>query len=166
MKKAVWSAAATAAFLACASTAHAQLATASIQATVTVGNQARLTVTGTINFPDSDPDVVTTIASTGTVNVSARARVAPAQGLIVTVQANDAFFDMGSKTIPATALSWTATGTSFLASGSVTSASATNIASWSGPANQSGVQAYSLANSWNYAPGGHDLTLTYTLATP
>jgi hypothetical protein len=166
MKKAVWSAAAAAAFLACASTAHAQLATASIQATVNVGNQARLTVIGTVAFPDSDPDTVTSIASTGTVNVSARARVAPSQGLIVTVQAQDAFFDMGTNTIPATAMSWTATGTSFLLTGSVTSASATNVASWNGPASQTGVQTYNLANSWNYAPGIHDLTLTYTLATP
>jgi hypothetical protein len=166
MKKAVWSAAAAAAFLACASTAHAQLATANIQATVVVGNQARLTLTGTINFPDSDPDTVTTITQTGTVDVSARARVAPTQGLVVTVQATEAFFDMGTDTIPASAMTWTATGTNFLGTGTVSSASAANVASWNGPSNQAGVQTYRLANSWNYAPGTHNLTLTYTLATP
>jgi hypothetical protein len=163
MKKAVWSAAAAAAFLACASTAQAQLATTSIQATVVVGNQARLTVTGDITFPDSDPDSVLNIPASAPVSVSARARVAPTQGLIVTVHASDTHFD-ATDTIPVTALTWTAAGANFI--NGTMSDTAVNVASWSGPSSQAGTQNYVLANSWSYAPGTYPLTLTYTLATP
>jgi hypothetical protein len=164
MKKAVWSAAAAAAFLACASTAHAQLATASIQATVVVGNQARLTVGGDISFPDSDPDSVTSIPASAPVSISARARVAPTQGLVVTVEASDTHFDPVTTTIPVSALTWTVGGAPFIAG--TMSDTPVNLASWSGPSNQSGTQNYVLANSWAYAPGSYAVTLTYTLATP
>lgn len=164
MKKAVWSVAAAAAFLACASTAQAQLATASIQATVVVGNQARLTVSGDISFPDSDPDVVTSIPASAAVSVQARARVAPTQGLVVTVAADDTHIDETTDTIPVSNLTWTATGTNFI--GGTMSNTASNVAAWSGPTNQTGTQNYVLANSWAYAPGTHTVTLTYTLATP
>jgi hypothetical protein len=164
MKKAVWSAAAAAAFLACAIPAHAQLATASIQATVVVGNQARLTVTGDITFPDQDPDSVASIPASAAVSVSARARVTAAQGLVVTVNADDTHIDEATDTIPVSALTWTATGTNFL--NGTMSNTAVNVAAWNGPASQAGTQNYVLANSWNYAPGTHVVTLTYTLATP
>jgi hypothetical protein len=164
MKKAVWSAAAAAAFLACASTAHAQLATTSIQATVVVGNQARLTVTGDITFPDSDPDSVGTIPASAAVTVQARARVAPTQGLVVTVEADDTHIDEVTDTIPVSNLTWTAAGANFI--DGTMSDSPVNVASWTGPSNQNGTQNYSLVNSWNYAPGTHTVVLTYTLATP
>jgi len=164
MKKAVWSAAAAAAFLACANSAHAQLATASIQATVVVGNQARLTVTGDITFPDSDPDTVTLIPASAAVSVSARARVSTTQGLVVTVAADDTHIDETTDTIPVTALTWLATGTNFI--NGTMSNTAVNVATWTGPSSQSGTQNYRLANAWTYAPGTHVVTLTYTLATP
>ena len=164
MKKAVWSVAAAAAFLACASSAHAQGATTTIQATVVVGNQARLTVTGDITFPDSDPDSVSSIPASAGVSISARARVAPLQGLRVTVEADDTHIDETTNTIPVTALTWTATGTNFL--GGTMSDAPVNVAAWTGPSNQTGTQSYVLANSWNYAPGTHVVTLTYTLTTP
>jgi hypothetical protein len=164
MKKAVWSAAATAAFLACASTAQAQNVTTSIQATVVIGNQARLTVTGDINFPDSDPATVTSIPASAAVSITARARVAPTQGLVVTVEADDPYIDETTDTIPVTALTWTATGANFI--GGTMSDAPVNVASWNGPSQQSGTQSYVLANSWDYAPGTHTVTLTYTLTTP
>jgi hypothetical protein len=164
MKKAVWSAVTVAAFLTCASPASAQLATQNVNATVTVGTLARLTVTGgPVTFADSDPDVVLNIVA-APVTVSARARVAPTTSLTVTVVADDTHFDPATDTIPVGNLSWTVSGAPWV--NGTMSTTAQTLANWTGPANQSTSQTYSLVNSWLYAPGTHTVVLTYTLATP
>jgi hypothetical protein len=168
MKKTVSGALAAAAVVVFAASADAQttLATQNVNATVTVGNQARITVTGgPVLFADSDPDLVNPIPAGAPVSVTARARVAPTQQLNVTVSANNAFFDAGTDTIPVTGLLWTVGGApSFLAGAMATTE--TNVAQWTGPANQAGTQAYTLANSWSYAPGTWTVILRYTLSTP
>jgi hypothetical protein len=164
MRKAVWSAVTAAAFLICASPASAQLAQANVNATVTVGNLARLTITGgPIDFPDSDPDTVPTIVS-APVDVSARARVAPATSLSVTVVASATHFDTSTNTIPVSNMTWTVSGAPFVAG--TMSTTAQPLGNWTGPGNQTTTQTYSLVNSWAYAPGTYSVTLTYTLATP
>jgi hypothetical protein len=164
MKKAVWSAVTAVAFLACAGTASAQLATQNINATVNINNLARLDVSGDVNFPDTDPDLFATMSAPA-ITVGARARISPSQDLIVTVQAAADYFDVGTSTIPVTGLTWTATGSAF-SNGSMLAASPVTLAAWTGPANQSGTQTYTLPNLWSYAPGTHTVVLTYTLTTP
>lgn len=169
MKKAVWSAVAAVAVLAWAVPASAQPSdTANINATVNVSARAVLDISGDVNFLDADPDLVPALTS-NTITVGARARVAPTQNLRVTVVAASAFFDADS-TIPVGTMQWTATGSAFVlySGSSMTSAPASpvTVAGWTGPANQSGTQTFTLPNSWSYAPGTHTVVLTYTLATP
>jgi hypothetical protein len=167
MKKAVWSAAAAAAILMCSTSAFAQttLQTANLTATATVGNQARLTLGGgPVDFPDTDPDLLATITAAD-VTVAARARVAPATVVNLTVLAGATHFDPVSQTIPVGNLSWTVSGAPFVP-GTMSSATQQGLASWTGPASHNGSQTYTLQNLWSYAPGSYSLTLTYTLATP
>jgi hypothetical protein len=168
MKRTLSSALATAALLVFASSASAQttLATQNVIAQVTVGNQARLTVAGgPVTFADSDPDTVPVVAAGAPVTVTARARVAPATQLNVTVSAGAGFFDLATSTIPVTALEWTVGGAASFVGG-VMDTTEQSVAQWNGPASQNGTQNYTLNNSWNYAPGVHSVTLTYTLSTP
>jgi hypothetical protein len=166
MKKAVWSAAAAAAILMFATSAYAQttVATATLTATATVGNQARLTLTGVVDFPDTDPDTLALITA-APVTVQARARVAPTTLVSLTVQAGATHFDPATSTIPVGNLSWTVSGAPFVA-GTANNAVAQALGSWSGPANHTGSQTYRLQNLWSYAPGSYSLVLNYTLSTP
>ena len=167
MKRTITGGLATAAVVVFATAADAQtnLVQQSILARVTVGNQARLTVAGgPVLFADSDPDTVNPIPAGGPVTVTARARVSPTQQLDVTVSSNVAFFDPGTNTIPVTGLLWTVGAAPFLPGTMNTSEQP--LATWTGPANQSGTQNYTLANSWLYAPGTWQVTLRYTLSTP
>lgn len=167
MKKTLSGALAAAALFVFASSASAQttLATQNVLAQVTVGNQARLTVGGgPITFADSDPDTVPQIAAGAPVTVQARARVAPGTQLNVTVSAAAAFFD-ATNTIPVTAMEWTASGDASFVGGAMATTEQ-NVSQWVGPAQQNGTQNYTLNNSWDYAPGTHQVQLTYTLSTP
>lgn len=166
MKKAVWSAVAALAFAASANVAQAQTthATATINANVTVNTLARLTVSGDVNFLDTDPDTNPTVVS-APINVDARARVASTTVLQVTIAAERAFFDAATSTIPVTNVSWDAPG-AFFQDGVLNAATAQLLANWTGPAQRQSSQTYSLVNSWAYAPGSYSMQLTYTLVTP
>jgi hypothetical protein len=163
MKKAVWSALTAVALLACATTASAQttLATQPIDAIITVGNQARLIVTGPVTFADQDPDVVGVLVA-APVSVTARARVQPTDNLTVTVVAADDYFDPTTQTIPVGGMSWSSTGTGFV-TGTMSAATPQTVGAFVGPSNNTGTQTYSLPNLWTYAPGTHTVVLTYTL---
>jgi hypothetical protein len=168
MKRTITGGLAAAAVVVFATAADAQttLLQQNILARVTVGNQARLTVAGgPVDFADSDPDTVNPIPAGAPVSVTARARVFPGTQLDVTVSASAAFFDPGSDTIPVTGLLWTAAGSPSFVNGAMDTTEQ-SVASWTGPANQAGTQSYTLANSWNYAPGVWQVTLRYTLSTP
>ena len=163
MKKAVWSALTAAAFIAMADPANAQSATANINATVNVNNRATLVISGDVIFADTDPDAFPTMSAPA-ITVSARARVVPTQDLQVTVIAGNAHFDPATTTIPVAGLTWTVSGAPFVP-GTMSSVTPAQVATWQGPASQSGTQTYSLPNLWTYAPGAHTVVLTYTLAT-
>lgn len=165
MKKAVWSAAAALALIFGASTpAYAQLDTETINATAIVAARGRITLTGTINFPDTDPFLSPSI-NAAALSVQALARVAPAAGVSLTVQAGGNFVS-GADQIPIGNLSWTAAGAGFTGTGTMSSATAQSVGAWTGPGAHNGSQVYSLVNDWAYAPGNYSVTLTYTLTTP
>jgi hypothetical protein len=168
MKKAVWSAAAAAAILMCSTSAQAQTLplTQQITATAVVGNQAKLTLTGSISFADAEPDATPVIPNSGTLSIEAKARVAPTTNVSLTVQAGATHFDPSTSTIPVGALKWTSSGAPFTATGTMSSVGAQSVGAWQGPASHTGTQSYTLDNSWAYAPGTHTVTLTYTLSTP
>lgn len=164
MKKAVWSAAMmAAAILMLSTTAHAQLATSNIIATANVGARGRITLTGTINFPDSDPATVAIIDG-GTLSVQAQARVAPTTNVELTVFALTDF-QSGTDSIAVNNMSWVAGGTGFV-NGTAQTGTAQQVGSWTGPGNRNGTQQFNLVNSWNYPVGVYTTTLTYTLSTP
>ncbi len=165
MRKAVWSGVAAVAMLfACSSSAYAQLDTENITATVTVAARGRITLTGVIDFPDSDPFTNPTINAAG-LTVQAMARIGPAATSTLTVRSGGDFTAAGGATIGIGNLSWATVGAGFNATGTMATTD-TQVGQWTGPGSRTGTQTYTLVNSWNYAPGNYSATLTYTLTTP
>jgi hypothetical protein len=135
-------------------------------ATATVNATAKLTLSSTsLAFPDADPDTTPAIpASGGAITITAKARTTIGSTVTLVVQAaND--LKSGLDTILATQLTWTATGTGFVA-GTMSKTAAQPVASWTSSGAWIGTQSYTLLNSWTYATGTYSTTLTYTLTAP
>lgn len=160
--------------LACASLAvraqgppgQAASETSTITASAVIGGLAKLSLSSlTIVFPDSDPDQVPVVpAAGGPVIITAKARATPGGTVTLTVEAVDDLRS-GTEVIPASALTWTATGDGFV-EGAVGRGTARTVASWPGSGVRTGAQAYGLRNLWSYQTGTYTLTLTYTLTAP
>jgi hypothetical protein len=107
--------------------AQTQTDTATLNASI--NSQARLTLsTVSISFPDADPDTVPSVAaSQGPVTITAKARTSVNGTVTLTIQANDPLRS-GLDTIPASQVTWTATGTGFM-NGTLNSATAQAVAS-------------------------------------
>ena len=166
MKKAVWSGVLAAAVLAlCSTPAFAQAtATGSVTVTANVSAKAKLTLgAASVTFNDADPDVTPLLTATAALSVDVKARTAAASTVSLTVQSSGDL-DNGSATIGINNLTWTATGTNFVAGTMATSA--VTLASYTGGGNHAGLQTYRLVNSWNYATGTYTATITYTLTAP
>jgi hypothetical protein len=144
--------------------AYAQLDTEQITATAVVAARGRITLTGAINFPDTDPVGNPTI-NANPLTVDALARVAAGAGVSLTVVAGGNFVS-GTDSIPIGNLSWATTGTGFNATGTMSSATAQPVGNWTGSGARTGTQTYTLVNDWAYAPGNYSVQLTYTLTTP
>ena len=168
MTKAVWSGVLTgvAAILLCSTQAFAQAATAGATVTVsaTVNPKAKLTVgAASVTFNDADPDVTPLLTATAALSLNVRSRTAAASNVTLTVQSGGDLTS-GSDTIPIANLTWTATGTGYVAGTMGTTAS--SLGSWTGGGNELGTQTYQLVNSWNYRTGTYSATITYTLTAP
>ena len=167
MKKAVWSGILTAFgvfFLATSAFAQANDNKA-INVTVNVNARAKLTLgTAAIVFADADPDVSPTLSS-GAISIDVKARTTQAGVVALTVVASDDLKTAGGVAIPIGGLTWTATGTNFVA-GTSDKNTAQSVGNWTGSGNQSGTHTYSLANNWTYATGSYSATLNYTLSAP
>ena len=96
--------------------------------------------------------------------VTAKARVAGNDRIVLTVQADGAFVS-GTDTIPENMLSWTATGTGFRP-GTANANAAKMLGSWRGSGVWTGSQTYTFQDSWAYFAGVYALTMTYTLSAP
>ena len=165
MRKAVWSAVSAGVMVfVFSSSAYAQLDTETINATAVVAARGRITLTGAINFADTDPFTNPTI-NAAPLSVQALARVGVGAGVSLTVQAGGNFVS-GTDSIPIGNLSWTSTGAGYTATGTMSSAAAQSVGGWTGPGAHNGTQTYTLVNDWAYAPGSYSVTLTYTLTTP
>src|SRR5689334_3063167 len=92
--------------------ATAQTQNATLNASI--NGLARLSLsTAAITFPDADPDTVPSIqAAQGPITVTAKARTSPNGTVTLTLMANDVLRS-GINTIPASNITWTATGAGF-----------------------------------------------------
>lgn len=165
MRKTLWQVGlSSAVMLLISSSAFAQLATQNINATAVVAARGRISLTGAVAFADADPFVSPTISAAG-LTVQALARVAAGSGVSLTVQAGGDFVSAGDS-IPIGNLTWATAGAGYNAAGTMSSATAQPVGSWTGPGAHNGTQTYTLVNDWAYAPGNYSVTLTYTLSTP
>lgn len=144
--------------------AAAQADTATLNATI--GGLARLTLSSnSITFADADPDTVPEIPATPpAITISAKARATAGAQITLTAQASDDLRS-GLDTIPASHITWTATGAGFVA-GTLSRTAPRTVALWSGSGVHTGTQSYSFRNLWTYAAGIYSLTVAYTLSAP
>ncbi len=134
-------------------------ATVAARATLTLGSAA-------INFPDSDPATVPSIAATeNPVSVAARVRTGSASTPTLTVLAGGDLTS-GLDTIAISNVTWTAAAAPFTGGtmNSVTGQPAATFGAGSGAFNST--FSYFLANSWAYNVGAYTATVTYTLTAP
>lgn len=142
----------------------AQVETATLNATVT--SLARLSLsTNSVTFPDADPDSVPQIpASPAVITITAKARAAAGAQVLLTAQASDDLRS-GLDTIPASHITWTATGAGFVA-GALSASAAQPVAVWADSGVHTGAQSFSFRNLWTYPSGTYTLTVVYTLSAP
>lgn len=141
--------------------AAAQTSTATLNAAFT--GFVRLSFsTASITFPDSDPDTVPQVpAMPSIIDITAKARAAAGGTVMLTVQASDDLRS-GTTTLPASMITWTATGSGFTG-GTLSAASPQTVASWSGSGVRSGTQSFLFRNLWTHPSGTYTVTLLYTL---
>jgi hypothetical protein len=142
--------------------AVAQTDSATLNASI--NSQARLSFsTLSISFPDADPDTVPNIpALPGPVTITAKARTSANGAVTLTVRAT-ADLRSGLSTIPASAITWTSTGSGFVG-GTLSAAAAQTVASWIGSGVRTGTQSFIFRNLWSYPTGTYTLTMTFTLS--
>lgn len=137
-----------------------------VTATATIGTLAKLAVSpATLSFPDANPDAMPQIASaTGPITITAKARANPGATITLTLLASDDLRS-GIDTIPATALTWTASGPGFVG-GTVSRSDSQTVGTWVNSGVRTGTQAFTLANSWSHTTGTYTVRLVYTLTAP
>jgi hypothetical protein len=147
-----------------AAPASAQTATATFSANLAGFAKFSLS-SNTVTFPDADPDTIPLVpASSGPLTITVKARATAGSTIRLTISATDSLRS-GVNTIPATALTWTTTGSGYTA-GTVSQFAAQTLGTWTGPGVQIGTQSYLFQNSWTYVPGTYTLVLFYTLTAP
>jgi hypothetical protein len=143
--------------------ASAQTRTAAFN--VSIAGTAKLTLSPTsIAFPDSDPTSVPLVpALPGPVTVTVKARATHNATVRLTLRATDNLRS-GVTTIPASTLTWTASGAGF--SGGTLSLTAQTVGSWVGSGARTGTQSFVFANSWTHPVGTYTLSMQYTVTSP
>ena len=168
MKKAVWSGIIVAVGMIGMSTpvfAQAVPDVKTINVNVNVNARAKLTLgAASIVFADADPDVTANLVSSA-ITVDVKARTTAAGSVQLTVKAGDDLKNVANDVIDISGLTWTASGTNFVA-GTSNKTTAQPVGTWSGSGDRSGSHTYSLPNSWTYATGSYSAVLTYTLVAP
>jgi hypothetical protein len=138
--------------------------TATLSATLTPLAKLALSSTS-LNFPDADPDTVPLVPGVpDRLDITAKARATAGATVVLTLQATDDLRS-GVNIIPASAISWTATGAGFVA-GTLSRTTPQTVGSWTGSGLHSGSQHFTFVNSWSYPIGTYTLSLTYTLSSP
>lgn len=147
-----------------ATPASAQAATATLSANVSPIAKLVLS-TASASFPDADPDLTPQIATTGgPILITAKSRANPGTQVLLTLQAADDLRS-GINVIPASNITWTATGAGFVA-GTLSKAAPVTLATWSGSGVRGGSQQLYLRNLWTHPTGTYTVSLLYTLSAP
>ena len=119
----------------------------------------------TLNFPDQDPDDFPTVSpDVKLVSVTSSARTGSSSTATLTCLASGDLI-AGTNTIAISNMTWTATGTGYVA-GTMNRTTAQTAASWTGPGQRTGTFSYFLTNLWSYVIGNYSTTISYTLNAP
>jgi hypothetical protein len=119
----------------------------------------------TINFPDADPDVTPSISATeNSVNVLSNVRTTAVGLSTLTCQA-DGDLASGGDIIAISNVTWSATGTGYVG-GTMNTATAQSVGTFTGSGAHVGDLDFFLANSWAYNVGNYTQTVSYTLTSP
>jgi hypothetical protein len=135
--------------------------------TYAVNGAAKLTISpGSIVFPDADPSHVPLIPATDNpVNVTVKIRKEPSTATLATLVCQCTPLTSGPDSIPASNITWTATGQGFQA-GTLNSSLPQQAGSWPLSGSFSGTFNFYLRNLWTYSVGSYTGTIVYTLAAP
>jgi hypothetical protein len=121
--------------------------------------------TASVSFPDADPDTVPQIPSNGgPILITAKARATGGAQVLLTVQATDDLRS-GVTVIPASNITWTATGTGFL-NGTLSATAPVTLAAWNNSGIRTGSQQLYFRNLWTHPTGTYTLSIVYTLTAP
>jgi hypothetical protein len=133
---------------------------------VNLGSLARVTfASATVTFANADPDTVPKVAGVpASVAITAKARTTRNAQVTLTVQSTDDLRS-GVTVIPASMVTWTATGAGFVP-GTLSRSSAELVGSWTGSGVRSGSQSFFFENRWTHSPGTYTITLVYTISAP
>ena len=144
--------------------ASAQSRTATLN--VSINGFARLSLSSTgVSFPDSNPDLVPQVpGATGPLVVTVKARATLNATIRLSVLASDDLRS-GVRTIPASNITWTATGAGFVP-GTLNRTTPQTVGSWIGSGARTGSQSLFFRNLWTHPTGTYTLTMTYTLSSP
>ena len=147
-----------------ARSAFAQTRTATLN--VTVNGLARLQLSSNgVSFPDSNPDLVPQVPGTpGPLVLTVKARTTLNATVRLSVLASDDLRS-GVRTLPASTITWTATGAGFVP-GTLNRTTPQTVGTWIGSGARTGNQSLRFANAWTYSTGTYTLTMTYTLSSP
>lgn len=148
----------------CAASLAAQTANSTLSASIP--SLARLSFsTGTLSFPDADPELVPQVpALPGAVTITAKARASQSSLVTLTVQATDDLRS-GVTLLPASLVTWTGNGPGFVG-GTLSRTVPQIVATWSGSGVRVGTQSYFFENRWTHPTGIYSVTLVYTLTAP
>src|SRR6476646_10799240 len=118
----------------------AQTSNATLNAAI--NSVARLSLSSAaLTFPDSDPDTVPSIqASQGPITLTAKARTSLNGTITLTVKASDDLRS-GVSTIPASNITWVASGAGFN-TGTLSASTAQIVAAWTGSGVRTGTQTF------------------------
>jgi hypothetical protein len=143
---------------------RAQAASATLNANLAQFAGLTLSAT-TITFPDADPDTTPSLAPlSGPVSITAKARAQAGVTVTLTVKASDDLRS-GVTVLPASYITWTATGSGFVG-GTLDPVVARTVAAWNGSGIRSGTQSFLFQNLWSHPSGTYTVTLLYTLTAP
>lgn len=149
-----------------AASAAAQPTTSSTTMTADVSSLAKLTLSSSVvTFPDANPDLAPLVAPIqGALSIAAKARATGGSQIVLTVQADDDLRS-GLQVIPASAITWTTSGTGFTA-GTLSKLTPVTVGRWNGSGVYTGSQTLSFSNLWTYSTGTYSCVLVYTLTGP
>ena len=118
-----------------------------------------------MSFLDADPDSVpSNPANVNPLSVTSSARTGSSLTSTLTCRASGNLVS-GTNTIAISNMTWTATGTGYVA-GTMNRTTAQTAGSWTGPGQHIGTFSYFLANLWSYVIGNYSTTINYTLTAP